>query len=188
MHLALPCASGSMHPVDIHPSAQVGLCAHCVCMPGCVCTCMCLTVHAHPESPTKARDTGPGRGVGVGQIQRARRREEGWDEKRGRSLLGITLIGPNPDPGKTSRPRRPPQGPRTDTQYAHAHTGGGAHILKPTLTAEGRAGLVAAGLRARRPGRQWPRCDVTAQPPPRALPLPHPQALRNCTSVLSGIS
>lgn len=100
-----------------------------------------------------------------------------------RSLLGITLTGPNPDPVETFETQNVPHRGRARThRCAHAHTGG------PTLTAEGGP---AWSLRD-----SWPDAQdvsglaVTSPPCPRRgrSPSAYPQALRNCTSVMSGIS
>lgn len=131
VHLAPLGASGSLRPVDIHLGAQIGLvctlCVHAwVCMHTHVPHCARTPRKPHQDKRHRAR------AAGGWQIQRARRREGGWDEKRVRSLLGITLTGPNPDPVETFETQNVPHRGRARThRCAHAHTGG------PTLTAEG---------------------------------------------------
>lgn len=161
--------------MDIHLGAQIGL----VCTL-CVHAWVCMHTHV-PHCARTPRKSHQGkrhgaRAAGGWQIQGARRRQGAWDEKRARSLLGITRIGPNPDPVETFETQTVPHRGRARThRCAHAHTGGHA------LTAEGGAGLAAAGLLA---GRQdagglavtSPPCPRRGRPPFHPHPPPPPAA------------
>lgn len=129
---APPRESGGMHPVGIHLGAQVGRSAHaCVCARalGYVCTLMDLTVHA----PTRKLHLGKrhgARATGGWQIRRAKRTEEGRQERRGRSQssekveLGQTVAIPEAQDVLQRRHR-----------CAHTHTGGHTYTRKHALTA-----------------------------------------------------
>lgn len=179
MHLAPPCASGSVHPVDIHLCAQVGLvCALCVHVWVCMHTHVphCARTPRKPHRGKRHR----ARAAGGWRIQRVRRRE-------GEVTLRNHPTGPNPDPVETFGTQNGPhRGCARTHRCAHAHTGGHTHSQARTH-GRGRGGPVAAGRLARRPGLPRPRCDVTARPPAGA-PSASPRALRAGTSVLSGIS